>query len=406
MGSSRFLLPVFLYLHSLYLAATACQPLGGSHSTAKPTHWCTSTAHSAPFARKHGATGHTASLKTLLTTIGLPAVLVSTVSRLRSCPSQPGPRVPSSLSHGAAATISTCAQSQKACFCARRATFSARLVAFHLLPRGCIGTASILIVPIPFLYQAYKQRSMPHQACRGLGTWLLLLAAITAHQVQQCHGQVTGEVVYDQPGNYTFKPPAGVTNVSIVCVGAGGGAGTYLGYPAAALASGGWQMVAQPPSSKHNDSCSSSSSSTNRGQTSTASTGLTPGLASPPAAASHHPPTPVTLSAHSAPGLVTLPHHMHPCLLTCLHMHRLFVICFRWWWWRLGLCQPSCCVQHRHLQRHCGQGRPGPRSQGRRLLLCNHSGGSRRWRRGGCRWRRRHFQDPHSSGRGHSWWQW
>lgn len=89
-----------------------------------------------------------------------------------------------------------------------------------------------------------RPASMPNQACCWRGAWLLLIVAFTAHQAQQCHGQVTGEVVYNAPGTYTFTPPSGVTSVSVVCVAAGGGSGTYLGWPTAVVASGGWRVPA------------------------------------------------------------------------------------------------------------------------------------------------------------------
>ena len=38
-------------------------------------------------------------------------------------------------------------------------------------------------------------------------------------------GSVTGDVLYDEPGTYSWTAPAGVTSVSVVCIGAGG-AGT------------------------------------------------------------------------------------------------------------------------------------------------------------------------------------
>jgi hypothetical protein len=37
-----------------------------------------------------------------------------------------------------------------------------------------------------------------------------------------------GQVMWDQPGTYQWTAPAGVTQVSCVCAGAGGGAGTYV----------------------------------------------------------------------------------------------------------------------------------------------------------------------------------
>jgi hypothetical protein len=97
------------------------------------------------------------------------------------------------------------------------------------------------------LCQACKRRSMPTGVCGQRGAWLLLVVAFAAYQLQQCHGQVTGEAVYNVSGTYTFAPPSGVTSVSVVCVGAGGGSGTYLGWPTAVLASGGWRM---PPASR------------------------------------------------------------------------------------------------------------------------------------------------------------
>jgi len=85
---------------------------------------------------------------------------------------------------------------------------------------------------------------MPTGVCGQRGAWLLLVVAFAAYQLQQCHGQVTGEAVYNVSGTYTFAPPSGVTSVSVVCVGAGGGSGTYLGWPTAVVASGGWRVPA------------------------------------------------------------------------------------------------------------------------------------------------------------------
>lgn len=37
----------------------------------------------------------------------------------------------------------------------------------------------------------------------------------------------TGQVLYDTPGIYSWTAPAGVSTVSVVCVGGGGGAGNW-----------------------------------------------------------------------------------------------------------------------------------------------------------------------------------
>jgi hypothetical protein len=39
--------------------------------------------------------------------------------------------------------------------------------------------------------------------------------------------RVTGEQVFDQPGTFTWTAPTGVVDVSVLCVGGGGGAGSY-----------------------------------------------------------------------------------------------------------------------------------------------------------------------------------
>jgi hypothetical protein len=36
-----------------------------------------------------------------------------------------------------------------------------------------------------------------------------------------------GQLLFGEPGIYTWTAPAGITNVSVVCVGAGGGTGTW-----------------------------------------------------------------------------------------------------------------------------------------------------------------------------------
>lgn len=50
---------------------------------------------------------------------------------------------------------------------------------------------------------------------------------------------VTGEVIYKTPGEYTWTPPAGVKNVSVVCIAAGGGAGSYKSKTFEGTAAGG-----------------------------------------------------------------------------------------------------------------------------------------------------------------------
>jgi hypothetical protein len=49
----------------------------------------------------------------------------------------------------------------------------------------------------------------------------------------------SGEVVYKTPGEYTWTPPAGVKNVSVVCIGGGGGAGSYKSKTFLGTAAGG-----------------------------------------------------------------------------------------------------------------------------------------------------------------------
>jgi hypothetical protein len=44
----------------------------------------------------------------------------------------------------------------------------------------------------------------------------------------QLLSHITGQALFDTPGTFTWTAPAGVTSVSAVCVGGGGGAGTYI----------------------------------------------------------------------------------------------------------------------------------------------------------------------------------
>jgi hypothetical protein len=58
------------------------------------------------------------------------------------------------------------------------------------------------------------------------------------------------EVTFKEPGNYTWTPPESVKSVSVVCIGGGGGAGSYksktfVGSAAGGGGEGAWRGVAQ-----------------------------------------------------------------------------------------------------------------------------------------------------------------
>lgn len=48
-----------------------------------------------------------------------------------------------------------------------------------------------------------------------------------------------GQFLYDTTGTFTFTPPSGVTQVSVLCTAGGGGAGSFVGGTGSAAGGGG-----------------------------------------------------------------------------------------------------------------------------------------------------------------------
>jgi hypothetical protein len=68
---------------------------------------------------------------------------------------------------------------------------------------------------------------------------MLMLAVLSALLLLMLLAHLTGEVEFKEPGKYTWTPPAGVTEVNVVCIAGGGGAGSYKSKTFQGTAAGG-----------------------------------------------------------------------------------------------------------------------------------------------------------------------